>query len=175
MAKATTNKSKKRSKDLPNLSNQVLLDDHQKIGITSIVIIFICLTIAAWALRQQKLIQSLSLSPSPENYIQLSSNLKQTQPNNYFEGFITATSSNPKSILFLSLSQLPHGITADCYQLSAETFTDTCTIFGSPTNTGTFKILATVLDRHTQSQKQQWFPLTISNSTDSQLSNWFRI
>jgi hypothetical protein len=168
-------KSKRKSGPSTRKSKpSVPLDYHSKISLTSIVIIFFCLSIALWSIRQQ---HQLSLfSPAPHSAtINFASNLPTAYTNKPFTGTITATSSNPNSQLILSLTNTPSSIEVECTQHIDASFTDTCILTGTFTQAKPHKVLATVLDRDTDTQTQQWFTVQVRSSSTADTPMWIKM
>lgn len=168
-------KSKRKSSPTTRKSKPAVpLDNHQKISLTSIVIIFFCLSIALWSIRQQRQLMLFSSAPHSAT-INFASNLPTAYTNKPFTGTITATSSNPNSQLILSLTNTPASIDVECTQHIETSFTDTCILTGSFTQAESHKILATVLDRDTGTQTQQWFTIQTKSPSTPDAPDWIKM
>lgn len=168
-------KSKRKSSPTTRKSKPAVpLDYHQKISLTSIIIIFFCLSIALWSIRQQR--QLALLSPaSHSSTINIATNLPTAHPNKPFTGTITATSNNPDSQLILSITNTPASIDIECTQHIESSFTDTCILTGTFTQAESHKIVATVLDRDTGKQIQEWFTIQVTSPSATDAPAWIKM
>lgn len=167
-------KSKPKTATKRKTSPSAPLNYHQKISLTSIIIIFFCLSIALWSIRQQHQLQLLK-PVSDSHQINLTTDLPPVIVNTPFSGTITATSNNPNSQLILSLTNTPATIDIECTQHMEASFTDTCILTGSFAQAKPHQVLATVIDRNTGKQIQEWFTVQVTSLHTTDAPAWIKM